>query len=66
MRIMTDDFFFSEGYFGYVIEPLCSFDGYKLGLRILLIQLILNFEITSGSNYSKNDQLVHSCTKDDP
>ena len=62
---MTDDFF-SEGYFGYVVEPLCSFDGYKLGLRILLIQWTLNFEITLGSNYSKNDQLVHSYTKDDP
>ena len=59
-------FFFSEGYFGYIIEPLYSFDGYKLGLRILLIQWTLNFEITSGSNYSKNDQLVHSCTNDDP
>ena len=58
--------FFSEDYFGYVIEPLCSFDGYKLGLRILLIQWTLNFEITLGSNYSKNDQLVHSCTNDDP
>lgn len=57
--------FFSEDYFGYVIEP-CSFDGYKLGLRILLIQWTLNFEITSGSNYSKNDQLAHSCTNDVP
>ena len=59
-------FFFSEDYFGYVVEPLCSFDGYKLGLRILLIQWTLNFEITLGSNYSKNDQLAHSCTNDDP